>query len=53
MDPESEKYDFWYKRGLAMLNVYEVTLDDAGQYSCVAVNSLGSCTTMGELHVHG
>ena len=26
------KYDFWFKRGLSMLNVNEVTPDDSGKY---------------------
>ena len=94
------KYDFWFKRGLSMLNVNEVTPDDSGKYSdlnkarnvkrifflirifepsvrllawlfsewpplmtycyanigdytCVATNTVGQCSTMGELHVQG
>lgn len=47
------KYDFWYKRGMAMLNVNEVTADDAGCYTCVATSSSGQSTTIGELHVTG
>ena len=36
-----------------MLNVNDTTRDDAGQYQCVASNKVGSCTTVGELHIHG
>ena len=34
-----------------MLNVNDVTPDDAGQYSCVAKNAVGMASTIGELHV--
>jgi len=36
-----------------MLNVLAADIDDAGQYSCVATNRLGSCTTVGELNIQG
>jgi len=49
----NEKYNFWYKHGLAMLNIHEVEMDDVGQYACVATNRLGSCTTVGELNIQG
>ena len=47
------KYDFWYKRGLAMLNINDVSPEDGGQYSCTATNTAGTCSTMGELAVQG
>jgi len=53
IDMSNEKYNFWYKHGLAMLNIHEVEMDDVGQYACVATNRLGSCTTVGELNIQG
>ena len=50
---DNTKHDFWYKRGLAMLNINDVTSEDGGQYMCVAANSGGTCSTMGELAVQG
>ena len=47
------KYDFWYKRGLSMLNVNNITVEDEGQYMCVAHNSCGEIFTIGELNVLG
>ena len=53
LDTTNEKYNFWYKHGLAMLNIHEVDMEDVGQYACVATNRLGSCTTVGELNIQG
>ena len=53
MEADNPKYNIWYKHGLAMLNVNEVDPEDSGQYSCIATNRLGSCTTVGELNVQG
>jgi hypothetical protein len=53
IEKSNQKYNFWYKHGLAMLNILSVDIDDAGQYACVATNRLGSCTTVGELNVQG
>jgi len=53
LDKTNERYNFWYKHGLAMLNIHEVEVDDVGQYACVATNRLGSCTTVGELNIQG
>ena len=53
LDETKSKYDFWCKRGLAMLNINDVTTDDAGQYMCVAKNSVGECFTIGEVNVQG
>ena len=53
LEKENPKYNIWYKHGLAMLNVNDVDAEDAGQYSCIATNRLGSCTTVGELNVQG
>ena len=53
LDKTNDKYNFWYKHGLAMLNIHEVEMDDVGQYSCVATNRLGACTTVGELNIQG
>ncbi len=47
------KYSFWFKRGLSMLNINDVTSEDTGDYTCVATNTVGQCSTMGELHVQG
>ena len=47
------KYQAWFKRGLAMLNVNGVNSEDGGQYTCVATNSVGSSSTIGELNVQG
>ena len=53
LEKKEGKYIFWYKHGLAMLNINGVDVEDAGQYSCVATNRLGACTTVGELNVQG
>jgi len=53
LDTKNEKYNFWYKHGLAMMNIHEVEVDDVGQYACVATNRLGSSTTVGELNIQG
>ena len=47
------KYSFWFKRGLATMSVDRVKPDDSGTYMCVATNSIGSCSTLGELNVQG
>ncbi len=36
-----------------MLNINDVTSEDTGDYTCVATNTVGQCSTMGELHVQG
>lgn len=53
LEKSNQKYNFWYKHGLAMLNILNVDLDDVGQYACIANNQLGSCTTVGELNIQG
>src|SRR6218665_1318600 len=53
LDENDSKYVFWYKHGLAMLNISDVDIDDSGQYVCIASNRLGTCTTVGELNVQG
>jgi len=53
LDTANDKYNVWYKHGLAMLNIHEVDMDDVGQYACVATNRLGACTTVGELNIQG
>lgn len=53
VDPVNPKYNIWYKHGLAMLNISDVDMEDCGQYSCIATNRLGSCTTVGELNIQG
>jgi len=53
LDTTNDKYNVWYKHGLAMLNIHEVDMDDVGQYACVATNRLGACTTVGELNIQG
>lgn len=53
LEKSNQRYNFWHKHGLAMLNILSVNIDDAGQYACVATNRLGSCTTVGELNIQG
>lgn len=50
---DNPRFNCLFKRGLAMLTISDVNVEDAGHYSCTAINSVGSCTTVGELHVQG
>lgn len=44
IDP-SPDFDMFYKDGTATFNIHEIYLDDAGKFSCSAVNPAGTITT--------
>lgn len=48
----SSKYRQTFVDGLAILEIYDVTDDDAGKYSCVASNKHGDCITSAKLKVY-
>jgi hypothetical protein len=48
----SSKYRQTFTDGLAILEIYDVTDDDAAKYSCVASNKYGECITSAKLKVY-
>lgn len=48
----SSKYRQTFSDGLAILEIFEVTDDDACKYSCVASNKHGDCITSAKLKVY-
>lgn len=48
----SSKHHQTFADGLAILEIYDVTDDDAGKYSCVASNKHGDCITSAKLKVY-
>lgn len=52
IDP-SPDFDMLYKDGKATFTIHEIYLDDAGKFSCTAVNPAGTITTSCKLSVEG
>jgi hypothetical protein len=48
----SSKYSQTFSDGLAILEINDVTDDDAGKFSCVASNRYGECITSAKLKVY-
>lgn len=48
----SSKYHQTFSDGLAILEIYDVSDNDAGKYSCVASNKYGECITSAKLKVY-
>lgn len=51
--PTSSKYVQTFADGLAILEIFGVDDDDAGKYSCVAMNKFGRSITSAKLKVYG
>jgi hypothetical protein len=51
--PSSSKFVQTFSDGLSILEIFNVTNDDAGKYSCVAMNKFGRSITSGKLKVYG
>lgn len=48
----SSKYRQTFSDGLAILELFDVTDDDAGKYNCIASNKLGESVTSAKLKVY-
>lgn len=48
----SSKYRQTFADGLAILEIFDVTDDDAGKYNCVASNKYGESITSAKLKVY-
>lgn len=50
---QDARHHLAYKEGVATLQVLDLEPEDAGQYTCQAINSLGDTETTAELMVEG